>query len=169
MFVPDYDEDVENDHQSVSTSYKRKSSPVGAGTSGKQPRVSESRVRSPAIAGSSQQPSYPKLQQCFHCNCWTSHLKRHVIDSHINPSFWELQPLNACWKCEGYAVNANLRNCEPFNMSKHGRRFDDAMKRFVSLVKSCLKVESEEAMLLAIQRPNSPFIVLRLAEMSSIS
>ena len=46
MFVPDYGEDVENDHQSVSTSYKGKSSPVGTGTSGKQPRVSESRIRS---------------------------------------------------------------------------------------------------------------------------
>ena len=61
MFVPDYDEDVENDYPSVSTSYKRKSSPVRTGTSGKQPRVSESRIRSPAIAGPSQQSSKPKL------------------------------------------------------------------------------------------------------------
>ena len=36
-------------------------------------------------------------------------------------------------------------------------RFDDAVKRFVSLVKSCLKVESEEAMLLAIQRRQLTF------------
>ena len=42
-------------------------------------------------------------------------------------------------------------------MSKHGRRFDDAVKRFVSLVKSCLKVDSEEAMLLAIQRRQLTF------------
>ena len=36
-------------------------------------------------------------------------------------------------------------------------RFDDAVKHFVSLVKSCLKVESEEAMLLAIQRRQLTF------------
>ena len=154
MFVPDYKEDVENDHQS--TSHKQKSSPIEAGTSS---RVSESRDRSPAIAGPSQNKPFhpPKLQECFHCNCWTSHLKRHVIESHINPSFWELQPLNACRKCKGFFVNAHLKNCEPFNMSKHGRHFDDAVKRFVSLVKSCLMVKNEEAMLLAIQRRQLAF------------